>query len=106
MLDMRDRLIEQMRHVIVVQVVHDVTSIAPTDDEAEVTQDPQLVGYRRRFHPDGLGQLSDGLRATAEPTEDAHPAPRRQGLHGVGDRGGEVSIEALDVAQLAMAHGP
>jgi len=42
--DMRDGLIEEVRNVIVVQVVHDAASVAMADDEAKVAQEAKLLG--------------------------------------------------------------
>ena len=42
-LGMADRLVEHGGDVLVVEGVADVSSLAPTDDESEVAQQPQLV---------------------------------------------------------------
>jgi hypothetical protein len=45
-LDVRNSLFEQLSDVIVVEVVDNLTTIGPTDHEAEVTEHPQLVRDR------------------------------------------------------------
>jgi hypothetical protein len=46
MLDVRNGLFEKFPHVVVMQVVDDLSTISPTDDEAEVAQHSQLVRHR------------------------------------------------------------
>ena len=104
MLDVGDRLVEQVRDVVVMQVVDDVTAVAPADDESEVAQDAELMGHRGRLHPYRLGQLADGLPAGAQPPQDSHPAGGRQRLHRVRHRRGEIRVEAFGVVPLAVAH--
>jgi hypothetical protein len=103
-LDVTDGLFEQLPHVVVVQVVDDLATLAATDDQPEMTQHPQLMRDRRGLHADGVGELADSLPAASQPTQDPHPAGGRQGLHGVRDRGGEVRVEAFGVVQLAVTH--
>ncbi len=45
-LDVADRLLEQMRDVIVVEVIDDASAVAVPDHEPEMTQQPQLMRYR------------------------------------------------------------
>jgi hypothetical protein len=51
MLDVVDRLVEQRRHMVVIEPVDDAASLAVSCDEAEVAQQPQLVGDGGLFHP-------------------------------------------------------
>ena len=98
MLDVGDRLVEQVRDVVVVEVVDDVTALAMSDDEAEMAQQTQLVRHGGGLHADCLGELVDAQSARTQATEDADSARRRQGLHGVGNRAGEVGVELVCVA--------
>lgn len=59
MLDVRDRLLQQVRDVIVVQVIDDVTTLAAPDHKPEMAQQTQLMRNRRRLHADRLRQLVD-----------------------------------------------
>ena len=46
MLDVRDRLLEQLADVVVVEVVDDPSAVALPDDQPEVAQQAQLMGHR------------------------------------------------------------
>ena len=46
MLDVEDRLVEQVGDVAVVQRVADLAAVALTDDEAEMTEDAKLMRDR------------------------------------------------------------
>jgi hypothetical protein len=94
-LDVRDRFVEQMGDVIVVQVVDDAAPVATSDHEPEMAKQSQLVRDRRRLHFDRLGQLAHAQRARAQPAQDPHPARRGQRLHGVGDCTGEVQVKPI-----------
>jgi len=64
-----DGLLEQLGDVVVVEVVDDLTTVAPPDDEAQVTQDAQLVGDRRALHADVSSQLVDPAGAGGQSPE-------------------------------------
>lgn len=95
MLDVGDRLLKQVRDMVVVQVVADVTPLAAPHDEAEMAQQTQLMRDGRRFHADGLRELVDAQRAAVQAAEDAHTAGGRKCLHGVGNRASEVGVELV-----------
>ncbi|MDX6583064.1 MAG: hypothetical protein QOI10_2248, partial [Solirubrobacterales bacterium] len=73
-LDVTDRLFEQLTHMVVVQVVDDLATLAATDDQPEMTQHPQLMRDRRRLHVHGRGQLVDRAWTAVQPPEDPQPA--------------------------------
>lgn len=107
MLDVRDRLVEELADVLVVQLVLDAAPVAPPDDEPEMTQDAQLMGHRRRLHPDVLGEL--GHRAGPDPqaTEDSHAARGRERLHRLSHNARERRIESVSVDEAAaVRHQP
>jgi deazaflavin-dependent oxidoreductase (nitroreductase family) len=81
MLDMPDRLVDQIRNMRIVQRVDDRTAASLTDDQAEMPQQAQLMRHRRPFHPDRLRKLSHAAGTLAQPRQDPHPARRRQRLH-------------------------
>jgi hypothetical protein len=93
MLDVADRLLQEIADVVVVEVVHDLTALSATDDQPEMPEHAQLMGDRGRLHLDRGGELVDRTRAGAQPPEDAQPARRGQRLHRVGDSAGEVRVE-------------
>ena len=95
MLDVGDRLVEQVRDVVVVEVVDDVAALAVSDDEAEVAQQTQLVGDSGGLHADSLGERVDTRGARTQAAEYADAARRRERLHGVGDHAGEVGVELV-----------
>jgi hypothetical protein len=56
-LDVRDDLFEQLGDVVVVQLVDDLATVTPPDNETEVTQVPKLVRDRGALHGDAAGEL-------------------------------------------------
>jgi hypothetical protein len=103
-LDVPDRLVEQVSDVVVVEVVHDVAAVAAAHDEAEVAKEPQLMGDGGGVHLDRRGQLGDGPGAGAKPAEDAHPARGGERLHRVGDGAREIGVEAVGRPERSVAH--
>jgi hypothetical protein len=81
MLDMPDRLVDQIRDVRVVQRVDDCPAASLTDHEAEMSQQPQLVRHGGAFHPDGRCEVVDIAGALAQPRQNPDPARRGQRLH-------------------------
>jgi len=77
-------------------------------DQAEVTQQPQLVGHRRLLHAYRLGQLRDRSRSLPQFGEDQQPAGGGQGLQcGCHMRGG-LGVQPYDrpvPAFHAVSHG-
>ena len=57
MLDVVQRLIEEVGDVRIVQRVDDTATAPFADDEPQVAEQAQLVGDRRSFHSDRLGEL-------------------------------------------------
>ncbi len=82
---MVDRLVEEPRHVVVVQAVDDRAAGALGGDEAEGAQEAELVGDRRLLHLDRLGKLGHGRGGLAQPAKDEQSAGRRERLQGGGD---------------------
>jgi len=104
-LGVRDRLLEELPHVVVVEVVHDAASVAGARDEAEMAKQTQLVGDRRGLHADRLGQGIHRRRARVEAAEYAAAARRGERLHRVGDDAGEREVEVGRVmVDAAMGH--
>jgi hypothetical protein len=94
-LDMRDRLVEQMRDVVVVEVVDDAAAVATANDESEVPQEPELVRDGRSLHSHALGDLVDARRPGPQASEDLDPAGRGECLHGLREQAGELGIELI-----------
>jgi len=63
MLDMAQRLVEQHRHVRVIQPIDRLPTRANADDEMKVTKDPQLMRNRRLRHPHRGTQIPHAARA-------------------------------------------
>ena len=80
---MADGLIDQRRDVFVVQRVDDSSSVAFTDDQADVSQQPELMRHGGLLHADRVDQLGDRMRTASELGEDVHPARSGERLHGV-----------------------
>lgn len=45
-LDMPDGLFQKLAYMVVVEVVDDLPTLAPADNQAEMTQHPKLMGDR------------------------------------------------------------
>jgi len=69
-LDVVDRLRDEVADMIVVQRVDDAVAVAPPADEAKVTQDPQLVRHRRRLEMHIAGEIADRARRLPQPRQD------------------------------------
>lgn len=67
MLEVVHGLIEQCRHVSVVEPVVHVLALPLTGDEPEVAQHAELMRYRGLLHPDLLGQVADAASPAPEP---------------------------------------
>jgi hypothetical protein len=108
MLDVVDRLLEQVGDVRVMQGVDDGAPASLADDESEVAEEAQLVRDRRAFHLDGCGKLVDRAGTVAEAAEDTHPARSRQRLHCLRDlvRGRRIERRGCCVLGRAVGHAP
>ncbi len=95
MLDVGDRLVQQQTDVLIVQVVDHPAPVPEADDEAEMSQDSQLVGNRRSLHAHVGGQIGHGARTGTQPAENLYPAARRQRLHRLGDGGRSLAIQFI-----------
>lgn len=52
MLDVVHRFVEQRGHVVVVKPVDDAATTAITNNQAQIAQQPKLVGDSGLLHPD------------------------------------------------------
>lgn len=93
MLDVKDRLIEQLGDVRVVQVVDDAFAASLADDKAKVAQLPELMGDGRGLHADGVGELADRAGPLFQAPEDLHAAGCGEDLHALGDQTGGLGVE-------------
>ena len=59
MLDVKNRLVEQVGYVGVVQGVDSLSAAALADNEAEMSQQPKLVRHGRLLHVDCRCELTD-----------------------------------------------
>ena len=64
-------LIQEFGDMLVEQCVVDVASVSAAFHEAEVSQQPQVVGYGGLSRPQLFAELGDGARAGAQHTQDA-----------------------------------
>jgi hypothetical protein len=93
MLDVSDRLFQELADVVVVQVVHDLAAVASTDHQPEVTQNAKLMGHRRRFHPHCGRKLVDWRGPSVQQSENAQPARGRERLHRLSDSLGKLRVK-------------
>jgi hypothetical protein len=84
-LDVVDGLVQEHRHVVVIQTVDGALAGPGAGDQAEVAQQAQLVGDRGLLHADRLGQAGHRAGRLAQPGEDQQAARGGQGLQGDGD---------------------
>ena len=105
MFDVRHRLLEQLRDVMVVERVVDPPPVALAGHQPEVAEDPQLVGDGRAVHPDRGADLAHRPRPLVQAGEDPQPARGRQRLHRLGDLAGRARVEELAwIGGRAVAH--
>jgi len=103
--DVRHRLLEQLRDVMVVERVVDPPPVALPGHQAEVAKDPQLVGDGRAVHPDRGADLAHRPRPFVQAGEDPQPTRGRQRLHRLGDLTRRARVEELAwVGGRAVAH--
>ena len=86
---MADGLAEELGDVVVVEVIDDPAPLPLAEDEPQVAEDSKLMGDGGGLHLDRGRELVDACRTVPQATEDAHPARRRERLHGIGDGRGE-----------------
>jgi len=84
-LDVVQRLIEEVGNVRVVQCVDDTSAASLADDEPQMAEQAQLVRDRRGLHADRLGESVHRARSLAQASEDADATWCRQRLHRLGD---------------------
>lgn len=103
-LDVGERLLQEIGDVRVVQGVEDVAPAALANDEPEMAQHPQLVGDRGLLHLQRVGQLTDAAGAVDQAREDLDPAARRERLHDLGDLGGDRRRGGGGCGEMAATH--
>ena len=105
-LDVADRLIEQLGDMRVVQRVDDPPPLTLTDDQTDVPQQPQLMRHSGLLHPDRDHELGHRMRTLTQLREDQHPARRRQPLHRVCDPRSDLRshLAPRSAAIHAVAH--
>jgi hypothetical protein len=102
-----DGLVQEHRHVAVIQRVDDRSPGSLGVHEAQMAEHAELVGYSGAFHADGVGQVADGARALPQGTEDPQPAGGGQGLHRLRDSLGGVGVDVggrRDPAARSVSH--
>ena len=107
--DVVDGFLEQNGNVAVVEGVDDPAPLALADDEAEVAEDPELVGDGGLLHRHSCSQLVHRAGRLAEPCEDADPAGCRERVHRLSDlaSGGGVDRGGLRMSALdTVSHVP
>jgi hypothetical protein len=109
-LDVVDGLVQEHRHVVVIQAVDDALAGPGAGDQAEVAQQAQLVGDRGLLHPDRLGQAGHRARRLAQPGQDQQPAGGGQGLQGDSDLRRCLGVQPrrgrLSLLIGGVTHGP
>jgi hypothetical protein len=80
-IDVAQGLVDQRCHVGVEEPVYDGAAIAVTDDQSEISQDPQLMGHSGLFHLELRAELADRARPDAEPGQYADAGRRSEGTH-------------------------
>lgn len=81
MIKVAQRLVQEGRDVRVVQGVDRGPTQGPANNQAEIPQDPQLVGHRRLRHLDRCGKRAHRTRCLAELSQDLDTTRRRQSRH-------------------------
>ena len=80
-LDMKDRLIEQIRDVRIMEGIDHAPPTPLADHESKVAKHAQLVRHRRALHPNRKCEFVHGACSLSEPRENANSTRRRQRLH-------------------------
>ena len=106
-LDVIDRLGDQVANMVVVQRVNDAVAVAATGHETELTQQPQLVRHRRLLQPHIACKIGDRTRRLPQPRKDADSARRGERLHRRRDLFSELIVDRRQwecLAMLKVAH--
>ena len=106
-LDVVDRLSDEVANMVVVQRVDDTVAVAATGHETEMTKQPQLVRHRRLLQPDIACELGDRAGGLSQPRKDADSARRGERLHRLRDLLGEVNVDCgkrVRFVELEMPH--
>ncbi len=107
-LDVVDRLGDEVAHMVVVQGVDDAVAVAPPGDKAKVAEDPKLVRDRGRLELHTVGEIGDRASRLPQPRQDANPARSGQRLHRLGDLLSEIPVDRRKrkpLVMLEMGHG-
>ncbi len=105
MLDVGDRLLEELADVLVMERVDDAPPLPVTGHEPEVPEEPELVRHRGGLHGDRGRQGVHGTGAGMQTPEDPYPAGGGERLHRVREHADERLIQLVGCAALAtMAH--
>src|SRR5438094_6398172 len=107
-LDVVDRLGDEVAHMVVVQGVNDTVSIAPPGNKTKVAENPKLVRDRGRLELHIVGEIGDGTRRLAQPRQNANPARSGERLHRLGDLLSEIPVDRRkrkSLVVLEVGHG-
>lgn len=107
-LDVIDRLRDEIADMVVVQRIDDPVAVAPTGHETEMTQEPQLMRDRRLLQLHIPRQLGHRTRRLSQPRENPNPARRGESLHRLRDLFREIGVDRREwqfLAVLKMTHG-
>jgi hypothetical protein len=92
-LDVVQRLIQEVGNVRVMERVDNTAAASFADDKPKVTEQTQLMRDRRGLHSDRLGKIVHRAGPLSQPAEDADTARRRQRLHRLGYLDGSRRID-------------
>ena len=105
-LDVVDRLRDEVANMVVVQRVDDTVAVAATDHQTEMTQQPQLVRHRRLFQLHVACELGDRAGRHSQARKDADSARRRERLHRLRDLLGEINVDRREWECLVVLKMP
>lgn len=101
-LDVIDRLRDEVADVIVVQRIDHPVAVAPSCDETEMTQQPQLVRHGRWPQLHVVREFVYRTRRLSQPRQNPHPARRCERLHRLGDLFREIGVYRCELESLAV----
>ncbi len=105
MLDVGDRLLEELTDVLVMERVDNAPPVPVTGHQPEVPEKPELVRHGRGLHGDRGGQGIHRTRPGMQTAEDPDPTRRRKRLHRVREHADERLVQLVGCPALAaMAH--
>lgn len=90
---MGHRFLEQLPHVLIVQLIEDLPPRAASPDKTQVAKDSELVRDSRCLHPDVRAQLGYGGFSFMEAPQDPQATRRTQSLHRFRDLTGNVGVQ-------------